>query len=203
MSIKMRAMNPSPSFTTAEQELVKRARLGDDAAFAGLVQIYQAPVFNLCYRMLGEAGSAEDAAQEALVRAYSQLNRYDPARPFKTWLFAIACHHCIDLLRKERKGSTGITDEPLPGQTMLPDPTPGPEEIVFQNDQKAMVQALLARLPPRDRSAIVMRYWYDLSYEEIADATGDTVSAVKSRLHRARLMLAGMLDAGRSKQVSI
>lgn len=186
-----------------EQELVKRARLGDDTAFARLVQIYQTPIFNLCYRMLGEAGSAEDAAQEALVRAYSQLNRYDPTRPFKTWLFAIACHHCIDLLRKERKGSTGITDEPLPGQMMLPDPTPGPEEIAFQNDQKAMVQTLLARLPPRDRSAIVMRYWYDLSYEEIADVTGDTVSAVKSRLHRARLMLAGMLEAGGLKQASI
>ncbi len=203
MSIKMRVTNPSLSPMMVEQELVKRARLGDEAAFASLVQIYQAPIFNLCYRMLGEAGAAEDAAQEALVRAYSQLNRYDPARPFKIWLFAIACHHCIDLLRRERKGSTGIADEPLPGQTMLPDPTPGPEEVALQNDQKAMVQALLKRLPPRDRSAIVMRYWYDLSYEEIADATGDTVSAVKSRLHRARLMLAGMLDASRLQQASI
>jgi RNA polymerase sigma-70 factor (ECF subfamily) len=176
-------------------EAVHRARAGDENAFAVLVETYQTPIYNLCYRMLGEAGEAEDAAQETFLRAYHQLARYDPACSFKTWLFAIANHHCIDRLRKRRLTWLSIDDD-LPPHPALNDQAPGPEEANVRREQAEQLQTLLAKLPPDDRAVVVMRYWYDLSYEEIAEATSTTVSAVKSRLHRARGSLGDLLAGG-------
>jgi RNA polymerase sigma-70 factor (ECF subfamily) len=178
----------------SEQEWVRLARAGDEAAFTALVEAYQSPIYNLCYRMLGEAGEAEDAAQETFLRAYSQLASYDSARSFKTWLFSIANHHCIDRLRKRRLTWLSIDDD-LPPHPALQEQAPGPEEASVRREQSEALQALLSKLPPDDRSVVVMRYWYDLSYEEIAEATRTTVSAVKSRLHRARGHLGELLAA--------
>ncbi len=176
-----------------ESDWVRRARAGDDAAFSALVETYQAPIYNLCYRMLGDPGEAEDAAQESFLRAYAQIGSYDPSRSFKTWLFSIANHHCIDRLRRRRLTWLSIDADDLPPHPALQEPSPGPEELAARHETQAAMQALLKRLAPEDRSVIVMRYWYDLSYEEIAQATRTTVSAVKSRLHRARGSLGEML----------
>ena len=172
-----------------ELEMIHGALSGDHTAFTLLVETYQSPVFNLCYRMLGDRCEAEDAAQEAFLRAYSRLRSYDPTRPFKTWLFSIAAHYCIDRLRKRRVTLLGIDDEPIQYHPALREHTPGPLEMAERGERQDGVQALLLELPAQDRAAIVMRYWYDLSYEEIAAATGVTVSSVKSRLHRARVVL--------------
>ena len=180
----------------SEQDWVWRARAGDEAAFTPLVEAYQTPIYNLCYRMLGEAGEAEDAAQETFLRAYAQLGSYDTARSFKTWLFSIANHHCIDRLRKRRLIWLSIDDDNLPPHPALEDKAPGPEEALVRREQSELLQGLLAKLPPEDRAVVVMRYWYDLSYEEIAEATRATVSAVKSRLHRARGSMGQMLGPG-------
>ena len=182
-----------------EQDWVRRARAGDEDAFTRLVETYQTPIYNLCYRMLGEAGEAEESAQEAFLRAYSQLSTYDPARPFKTWLFSIASHYCIDRLRKRRLTWLSIEDETLPPHPALQEQTPGPEEQAVRHEQSAAIQAVLAKLAPDDRAVIVMRYWYDMSYEEIAESTRATVSAVKSRLHRARGALAEMMKTRPAK----
>ena len=183
----------------SEQELVARARAGDEAAFTALVETYNTAIYNLGYRMLGEAGEAEDAAQETFLRAYSQLHSYDPSRSFKTWLFSIASHHCIDRLRKRRLIWLSIEDEQLPPHPALQEQTPGPEEQSVRREQTEIVQALLAKLTPEDRNVIVMRYWYDYSYEEIAQTTGATVSAVKSRLHRARGLVAELMKSAPAK----
>lgn len=180
----------------SEQDWVWRARAGDEGAFAQIVEAYQTPIYNLCYRMLGEAGEAEDAAQETFLRAYAQLGSYDTGRSFKTWLFSIANHHCIDRLRKRRLTWLSIDDDNLPPHPALQEQEPGPEDTLVRRQQAELLQGLLARLPLEDRSALVMRYWYDFSYEEIAEATRTTVSAVKSRLHRARGSLGQMLGPG-------
>lgn len=178
-----------------EQDLVTRARAGEDAAFAELVEQYQTAIYNLCYRMLGEAGEAEEAAQEAFLRAYSQLAGYDPTRSFKTWLFSIASHYCIDRLRKRRLIWLSIDDDDLAPHPALREPTPTPEEASIHREHRDQIQAVLGKLNPDDRAVIVMRYWQDLSYEEIATATRATVSSVKSRLHRARHTLAEALKS--------
>jgi RNA polymerase sigma-70 factor (ECF subfamily) len=187
----------------SEQDIVTLARNGDQAAFTTLVQTYQTAIYNLCYRMLGEADQAQDATQETFLRAYTQFHRYDPERPFKTWLFAIASHYCIDRLRRRRMTWLDIDDEPLAGHPALRESRVGPEDSALKRERAADVQALLETLPAKDRAAVVMLYWYDLSYQEIAEVTGTTVSAVKSRLHRARAAMAETLqprDAGQTKQ---
>ncbi len=178
----------------SEAELAKLSIAGNENAFAELVERHQKAVYSLCYRMLGNACEAEDAAQEAFLRAYAQLRRYDPERSFKTWLLSIASHHCIDRLRKRHVQYLSIDDEPLQVHPALREQRPGPEDAALRQEQSDRIQALLAGLGPDSRSALVMRYWYDLSYEEIAATTGCTVSAVKSRLHRARLTLGEMLQ---------
>ena len=165
------------------------ARRGDAAAFTRLVEAYQKPFYNLAYRMLGEGAEAEEAAQEAFIRAYTQLSTYQPDRKFSSWMLSITSHYCIDLLRRRRLIWLSIEDEEAPAEALVT-PELGPEEAMLEAEQEKTVRKMLATLPPDYRLPIILRYWNDLSYEEIAEATHSTVSAVKSRLFRARAMLA-------------
>lgn len=173
-----------------EQIWLDLARQGDKTAFGCLIEAYQGPVFNLAYRMLNNAGEAEEAAQEAFVRAYTRLDSYDPAHKFSTWMLSITSNYCIDVIRKRRAIMLSL-DEPLPPHPALQsDKTTSPEAQTVMNEQQQMVQTLLQELPDDYRQTVVLRYWHDLSYEEIADLMQTTVSAIKSRLFRARRMLA-------------
>jgi RNA polymerase sigma-70 factor (ECF subfamily) len=180
---------------TEDQELVALVLEGDQQAFAELVEAYQRPVYNLTYRMLGEAREAEDAAQEAFLRAYQHLERYDPKRSFKTWLLSIASNYCIDRLRKRRLTWLSI-DEPLPPHPALNSDAPGPEAATLSSERSEAVQELLSDLAPDYRAAVVLRYWYDMPYAEIAATLDTTESAIKSRLFRARQMLAQKVQSG-------
>lgn len=176
-----------------EQVWLEQARRGDKFAFGQLIEAYQGPVYNLAYRMLGNSGEAEEAAQEAFIRAYTRLESYDPAHKFSTWLLSITSNYCIDQIRKRRAVLLSI-DEPLPPHPALhSDNNKGPEAEYMAQEREALVQSLLKELPDEYRQAVVLRYWYDMSYEEIAEMQKTTVSAVKSRLFRARRILA---DAG-------
>ena len=170
-----------------EPAVIKQAQKGDTEAFTQMVEAYQRPVFNLCYRMLGEHEEAEDAAQETFLRAYDHLKRYDEERSFSTWILSIAAHYCIDQLRKRRL--TFLSMDSFPNLD-IPDANPGPEATYHHREEQQRVQALLTALNPQDRGAVVLYYWYDFSYEEIAASLSLSISAVKSRLHRARLALA-------------
>ena len=174
-------------------EWVQAAMEGDQDAFAELVYTYQDAVYNLCYRLLSERTEAEDAAQEAFLRAYLNLQRYDPSRSFKTWVLTIASNHCIDRLRRRRLTWLSIEDDVLPGLSLSSD-EPEPEQASILNEQSAALQEILGELNPDYRAAVVLRYWYDYSYTEIADILDTTESAIKSRLFRARQILAEKLD---------
>ena len=179
---------------TDEMTWIIQAQHGDDDSFTNLVETYQKPVYNLCYRMLGEMEAAEDAAQETFLKAYQNLTRYDRERSFATWLLSIAAHHCIDKLRRKRFNSVSI-DEDEEGQTDIPDHSaPDPESEIMKHQQRERLQNCLQSLDPTDRAAVVMRYWQDCSEVEIAQALNLTVPAVKSRLHRARRALAELWE---------
>ena len=169
-----------------EKVWIQRALAGDQDAFACLVEAYQTAVYNLAYRMLGNAVEAEDAAQEAFLKAYTRLKTYDSGRKFSSWLLAIASHHCIDRLRQRR---FALSLDELPPWRWLSGSS-RPEEIIIRSEERGEVRELLDQLPPHYRAAVILRYWHDLSYREIAEATETTESAVKSTLHRARRMLA-------------
>lgn len=181
------------TFDPVVLEWVNAALNGDQDAFAELVYAHQDAVYNLCYRMLYDSAEAEDAAQEAFLRAYLNLARYDPARSFKTWVLSIASNHCIDRLRRRRMKWLSI-DDPLPNLSLRED-EPEPEDVTILNERSRAIQSLLNQLPPDYRAAVVLRYWYDYSYVEIADILDTTESAIKSRLFRARQMLADKMDA--------
>lgn len=173
----------------SESKWLVQAIEGDSDAFASLIERYQQPVFNLCYRMLGNANDAEDASQETFLRAYKALHRYDLNRSFLTWILSIASHYCIDQIRKRRFTTYSIDNEETPWIEPR-DPLPTPEAVLGISEREKHVKELLNDLSPKDRAAVVLRYWYDYSYDEIAETLSLTNSAVKSRLHRARKDLA-------------
>lgn len=172
--------------TSAENNLLGITPL-DPAEFTRIVEENQKPVFNLCYRMLGDPNDAEDAAQETFWKAYKNYSKYDPSRSLLTWLLSIAAHHCIDQIRKRRMKTISID---LFADELLPDSGPTPEKMSAESEEKNRLRGLLRILAPDDRAAIVMRYWYDFSDEEISTTLNLSVSAVKSRLFRARKQIA-------------
>ena len=167
---------------------IKQALQGSDKAFGLLVDSYQKPVFSLCYRMLGNSRDAEDAAQESFIRAYQNLKKYDPKRPFATWLLSIASHYCIDRMRKRRLAT--VSTDVLQTELIADRNTPEPESKFQEREREATIQNILKDLKPTDRAAIILRYWHDYSEVEIAESLDLTVSAVKSRLYRSRQALA-------------
>ena len=179
-----------------DQELLwlEQARRGDQAAFSRLVEAYQRPVYNLCYRMLGNAPEAEDAAQETFVRMYTKLHTYQPERKLSSWVLSIASHYCIDRLRRRRGQWLSLDEEPV--AATLPSQNRGPEELALRDESRDEVQRLVDMLPAAYRVPLILRYWHDLSYAEIAEVMGLTVQAVKSRLHRARLQVIEKTPAG-------
>lgn len=175
-------------------EWVEAALAEDQDAFAELVYLFQDPVYNLCYRMLGDAGEAEDATQEAFLRAFLNLQRYDTKRSFKTWLMSIASNHCIDRWRKRRMQLVSLDDEPTAAALALSSSDPLPEQAALSAEQSEMLQGLLMKLEESYRLPLILRYWYDYSYAEIAQLMDTTESAIKSRLFRARRTLAELLS---------
>jgi len=173
-----------------EEVWIREAQAGNKRSFSRLVEAYQRPVYNLTYRMLSSPEEAEDAAQETFLRAYARLAQYDTNHKFSTWLFSIANHHCIDRLRKRRAIYVSIDDNPVLENLEHADPQP--EADVLSKELAAELQKLLDKLDPDYRTPLVLRYWEDCSYEEIAETMGLTVSAVKSRLFRARKQIADL-----------
>jgi RNA polymerase sigma-70 factor (ECF subfamily) len=181
------------------QELVwvERARRGDQQAFARLVEAYQGPVYNLAYRMLGNATEAEDATQETFVRVYTKLHTYQPDRKLSSWVFSITSHYCIDRLRRRSHTSfVSLDEDPL--VSVLPSGEQGPEDSALRTETRDEIQDLVTQLAPAYRVPLILRYWQDMSYQEIADVLGLSVQAVKSRLHRARLQMTERVPAGRT-----
>ncbi|HZC05918.1 MAG TPA: sigma-70 family RNA polymerase sigma factor, partial [Ktedonobacterales bacterium] len=168
---------------TEDTALVRRVLAGDQEAFASIVEKYKDPVFNVAYRMLGNPTEAEDVAQETFVRAYTQLRTYQEGRRFSTWLLSIASHLSIDQLRRRRFLALPLDNAPF--LEWIADLGAGPEQAALQVEASDEMQKVLSVLPPKYRTVLVLRYWYDLSYEEIAEMLGLTSALVKARLHRA------------------
>lgn len=174
--------------TLSDTTLVEMSLADNQNAFSTLVERYKDAVQNLAYRMLGNVTEAEDVTQESFVRAYTQLATYKPAHKFSTWLLSIASHLAIDQLRRRRFLALPLEDVPF--LEWIVDAGTSPEQSALQGEQQDEIQTYLQRLPYKYRMVIVLRYWYDLSYEEIAKMLDLTPALVKARLHRARELLA-------------
>jgi RNA polymerase sigma-70 factor (ECF subfamily) len=176
-----------------DRVLVQQAQHGDKGAFTQIVEMYQTPVYNLAYRMLGNPNDAEDAAQETFLRAYTQLKKFHVDQKFATWLLSIDAHYCIDRLRRRKILWLSLEDEIL-SDTLASD-LPEPDQEALRHEKQHEVEKLLEHLSPASRLVVVLFYWHDQSIEEIAKTTGDSVSAIKVKLYRARQTLAQGLHA--------
>ncbi len=165
---------------------------GDRLAFNHIVEAYQQPIYNLCYRMLKSADEAEDAAQEVFTRAYFKLDSYLETHKFSTWLFSIASHYCIDRLRK-RRFQLVSWDDLAPWHLFPGQDTSQPERALLEAEVVREIRGLLDALPPDYRAIIILKYWHAMSYQEIAETLETTVSAIKSKLFRARRMMAAQI----------
>ncbi len=172
-----------------DQYWVTQALKDNPDAFEKLVDAYQNQVFSVCYRMLGSPTAAEDAAQETFIRAYQALASYDQERSFGTWILSIASNYCIDQIRKRKMTLLSLDNEKY---TWLAPPAqgPNPETYTLKAEKMKQVQTMLGKLGETDRAAVVLQYWHDYSYQEIAETLSLTESAVKSRLYRARQTMA-------------
>ena len=197
LAAQPRAAEANTAIRTVEMQedvtLVRRTLAGDQNAFASLVDKYKDSVFNVAYRMLGNPTEAEDVAQEAFVRAYTQLHTYKDSHRFSTWLLSIASHLSIDQLRRRR--FLALPLENVPFLEWIADLGLGPEDAALAVEASDEMQQVLSALPAKYRAVLVLRYWHDLSYEEIAEALHLTAPLVKARLHRARELVARTLKA--------
>lgn len=175
--------------------LVEQVLVGDQDLFAVLVERYKDAVQSLAYRMLNNTTEAEDVTQETFVRAYTQLATYKPAHKFSTWLLSIASHLSIDQLRRRRFLALPLEDVPF--LEWIVDRGTSPEQSALEGEQFGEIQNYLQRLPAKYRAVLVLRYWHDFSYEEIASALNLTPALVKARLHRARELLARYMKPNR------
>ena len=176
-----------------EQDFLRLAQRGEEDAINQLVETYQQSVFNVCYRMLGEVAEAEDATQETLVKALTNLHSYDLERPFRPWLLRIASNECIDRIRR-RKNPLSLDGLGEDGAwEWKQGDSPNPEAEMVRRERRDEVRAVLDALSPQDRAIVTLFYWENLPYTEIEAVTGLSISAIKSRLFRARRTMAELL----------
>lgn len=180
-----------------DRALIVRAKGGDEKAFRTLLKRYERSVYSICLRMASNREEALDLAQEAFIKVFSTLDKYDPAFAFSSWLYKITSNLCIDFLRK-RRIETVAMDEPVRGEKgdyirQYQSPMDNPEALALRKERSSLVVDAIGQLPPHYRIILLLRHQEALSYEEIASVLGIPLGTVKARIHRAREMLKGKL----------
>lgn len=172
------------------KRIITQVKSGDQQAFAELVELYKDKVYQISYRMVGNSHEAQDIAQEAFLRAYTNIHSYDTNRKFSTWLFRIVTNLSIDRLRKKKpdyyldaqiEGTDGLT-----AYSQIAADQELPEEQVVTFEMQEWIQQEILQLPPKYRSAIILKYIEDLSLKEISEILDLPVATVKTRIHRGR-----------------
>jgi RNA polymerase sigma-70 factor (ECF subfamily) len=195
---------------TDEQLLADYTR-GDQRAFAELAQRYQQELFAFLYRFVSDAAAAEDLFQETFVQVHRNAKSFDPERKFRPWLFTIAANKARDLLRSTGRRTIHSLDNAARGQDedattfldlMQSDMIAPPIELENAEDV-ARVQAVLAELPAIYREVLVMSYFHQFSYKEMADMLGIPLGTVKSRLHAALAVFAKSYKARESGRAAV
>ena len=183
------------ALSTSDEALVQASRQGDLASFNLLVERYQGQVYNVALRMLRDFPAAEDVTQDTFLSAYRNIGSYRGGM-FRAWLFRIAMNAARDALRRRARRPAASLDTYMEGETTprdVPDPDSGPEEVALQHERQRVLGDLLMELPQDQRTVLVLSDVQGLSYEEIAQATGEALGTVKSRLSRARTRLRDLL----------
>jgi RNA polymerase sigma-70 factor, ECF subfamily len=175
-----------------DASLMLRVKQGDAAAFEELVEKYKQPVINLVYRILPDAMEAEDLAQNVFIQVYKSAHRYRVSAKFSTWLYTIARNLCLNEIRRRSRHPADSLDMSHPGQEDQPlrqyqdKSAVSPPDQLLRTELSSKVEQALAELPENQRTALMLCREEELSYEEIAQVLGCSLSATKSLIHRGR-----------------
>ncbi len=173
-------------------EALRKAKLGNDAAFAVLYRACVRRIFGVCYHILGSGADAEDATSEVFMKVRANLASYNPSQPFEGWLYRIAVNHCVDWLRK-RKGERMVWSDPDPIEAVVPDKAPNPLAEMVSGEEIAAVKRILQEMPARLRVPLVLRFYNEMSYDEIARALEMNRHTVGVMIFRGKRELARRL----------
>jgi RNA polymerase sigma-70 factor (ECF subfamily) len=165
--------------------VIEHACSGDSSSLEVLYREFARPVFGLCRHLLGSKEAAEDAVHEVFIKMQRSITTYNGSIPFRNWLFSITSHHCIDVLRKRKWERLWVSEEEMKPE-MMPISTASPLAEVIAKDQGTRVREAVARLPEKYRVPLVMQYYSDLSYEEIADQLHLKRNTVATLIFRAK-----------------
>lgn len=186
-----------PAFPTnlsdlPDHQLARLYQQGLDAAFTELLQRYRLELFHFLYRMVSQRAVAEDLFQETFLQVHLSIDTYDPSRPFKPWLFTIAANKARDWLRRQNRQGPHLTSLPQesdqPDQSvvdLLASPLPPPEQLAHSRELQHLVRQIVQDLPEHFREILVLAYFHQLSYKDLAQVLGIPLGTVKSRLHAA------------------
>ena len=182
-----------------EISLIEKSSKGDVGSFEALIQPYQKKAFNIAYRMLGNVEDASDVTQEALIKIYKSLDKYQGKSSFSTWVYSIVNNTCIDFIRKHKKSNVIYLDQEIQGKDgsfkmEISDEMNTPEYLFEKQETQKMVQDAINQLNVDHREIIVLRDINGFSYQEIAGMLNCSEGTVKSRINRARGHLKLLLE---------
>lgn len=174
-----------------ETDLIQRFKDGDEEAFRILVEKYHRQIFDLCFRYVGNQEDAEEVAQDVFIRVFNARASYEPKAKFSTYLYRVAVNLSLNRIR-DRKRRRVVALESIfhLDKAQTPGSSPfRPDQILEQNELQTLIGNAIESLPPNQRTAVLLKRFEGLSYEEIAEVMECSVSAVEARLHRAKLNL--------------
>jgi RNA polymerase sigma-70 factor (ECF subfamily) len=177
--------------TWTDEELVARSIRGDAESFNQLILRWERPIYALAYRTIGREEDARDVCQETFLRAFRALPAFRGQAKFSSWLYRIALNLCRDWMRRERRvpvvqAPEGVDLLDLAAENEPSEPI---EELVARKDLTKLVERVMARLPEEQRTAIVLKEYHGLTFQEIADVVGCPLSTVKTRLYQGLTVL--------------
>jgi RNA polymerase sigma factor (sigma-70 family) len=179
-------------------QLVVKAREGSQKAYADLMQRYKDSIYFMILKMVNNKEDAMDLTVETFAKAFEKLDKYQPDYAFSTWLFRVATNNSIDFIRKKKLHTTsihGMTDDDGDEQPLqIKADVLNPEETSIKKQQTEELKLLIQSLPPRYRNLITLRYFDELSYEEIAQQLDLPLGTVKAQLFRARYLLGNIIN---------
>lgn len=186
-----------------DRTAIRRLKRGDIEALGVLVRRYEVRAVRTAYLITQDRASAEDVVQTAFLRAYQHIDQFDESRPFAPWFLRSVANAAIQAAQRRQRELS--LDAPLPGAAqdldlaeLLPDPAPGPDDVLEQADLCRAVWQALAQLSPEQRAAVVLRYFLSLSDDEISDELAIAPGTVRWRLHAARKQLRALLGRDKS-----
>jgi RNA polymerase sigma-70 factor (ECF subfamily) len=192
--------------TRTDEELVARATAGDLESFNQLVSRWERPIYALAYRTLNREEDARDVVQEAFLRAFRGLKGFKGEAKFSSWLYRITLNLCRDWIRKERRAPIVQTPEGVDPVDMADEqasPTESVEDLVARREMSAAVARAMAELPEEQRTAIMMKEYHGLTFQEIADLLDCPLSTVKTRLYQGLSVLRRRLERRQAEEASL